>query len=351
MLHSDPSRNGKRLPRNWYTRVFSEVGDDVVETRSPDLALGERAYDVRVPIEVHGREVGEYHAGFDIRWFDGQIEESQDVFVRRRLLFISGVLLIVLLASTSLFYIASHSISLRRAVDSASLERATEVGKLAGGLAHEIRNPLQAIRINLHALRNVHEQKGELSEEEITKALEQSTREIGRIEHLMQELVGFATPSEPRNDPIDLTSEIQGVVEFIQQEMLRHNIELRTRLPNHPVWVSMDQGRLRQIMLNLLQNAQQAMEDGGHIDIELLRRRGRVEILVADDGPGINEKDRTQIFEPFFSTRSDGTGLGLALIKRFIDEIEGEIHHETNHQGGATFHIVLKEASLPRKTQ
>ncbi len=159
LLHSDPSRNGKRLPRNWYTRVLSAVGDDVVETYSPNLALGERAYDVRTPIEVHGREVGEYHAGFDISWFDRLIGESESSFVRRRLLFIGSVLLIVLLASTSLFYIASHSISLRRAVNSASLERATEVGKLAGGLAHEIRNPLQAIRINLHALRNVHKQK------------------------------------------------------------------------------------------------------------------------------------------------------------------------------------------------
>jgi signal transduction histidine kinase len=339
-----------RLARNWYTRVLLEVGGDVVETDSTALAQGELAYDVRVPIEVNGREVGEYHAGFDRSWFDKRIGESQDVF-GRLLLFIGGVLLIVLLASTSLYYIASHSISLRRAVDSASLERATEVGKLAGGLAHEIRNPLQAIRINLHALRNVHDHKAQLPDEEITKALDQSTREIGRIEHLMQELVGFATPSEPRNDPIDLSSEIQGVVEFIEQEMLRHNIELRTRLPSHPVWVKLDQGRLRQIMLNLLQNAQQAMESGGgRINISLAQHRGHVEISIADDGPGINEKDRTRIFEPFFSTRNDGTGLGLALVKRFIDEVDGDLHCEPNRQGGATFHIVLKEASPPRKT-
>lgn len=347
LLHSDSSREGKRLPSEWYDRVVLEVGEDVFQTRNTMLAMGKPAYDVRVPIEVGAREIGAYHTGFDITWFENSTGEKQSAFLRGRSLLIGFVLLIVLLATTSLYYIASHSLSLGRAVDSASLDRATEVGRLAAGLAHEIRNPLHAFQLNLHTIRRAHEQKVELAPEEMTKLLEQSTREIERIETLMQQLVGFAAPEQPRDEVIDLTSEIQEVVEFIEQEMLAHNIQLKMRLPNGPVRLRMDRGRLRQIMLNLLQNAQQAMEAGGNIEVELATRRGRVEIKVSDDGPGVDEDDRQRMFDPFFSTKSDGTGLGLALVKRFIDEVEGEIHYEAGANGGAVFRIVLPESRRP----
>jgi two-component system sensor histidine kinase HydH len=221
------------------------------------------------------------------------------------------------------------------------------VGKLAAGLAHEIRNPLHAIQLNLHSFRRVHEQKAELPPDEITKMLEESSREIDRIEQLMQQLIDFATPDEPRDQLIDLTSEIQDIVEFIRQEILDTKIEIQARLPRGPVWARMDRGRLRQIMLNLLQNAQQAMEEGGKIEVGLTRRRALIEITVADSGPGIREEDRQRIFEPFFSTKLEGTGLGLALVKRFIDEVDGQIHCDANSDGGVTFRIELPEASSP----
>ena len=87
------------------------------------------------------------------------------------------------------------------------------------------------------------------------------------------------------------------------------------------------------------------------VDVGNPVRRGQVAISVADDGRGIKEKDQTRVFEPFFSTKQNGSGLGLALIKRFVDDNDGEIHCETNCQGGVTFQIDLKEASPPRRTQ
>lgn len=349
LLHSDPTRNGKRLASNWYDRVLFDVGEDVFETESPVLAPGVRCYDVRLSIELNEREVGAYHTGCGVNWFEAWTDDKQTLILRRRLLMIAGVLVIVLLATTSLYYIAAHSIMLRRSAASASLDHATEVGKLAGGLAHEIRNPLHAIQINLHSLRRVHDGRADLSEEEIANMLDQSTNEIGRIDQLMHQLVGFATPDEPQKEVIDVSAKIRDVADFIQQEMLDNNVELHVHLPPHPVNVQMDQGRLRQIMLNLLQNAQQAMEEGGRIDVGLSQRRGHVEITVTDNGPGIPDEDRDQIFEPFFSTKHDGTGLGLALVKRFVNESDGEIHYDSNSQGGATFRIVLREARPPRR--
>lgn len=347
LLHRDPSHEGERLPSNWYDRVLTEIGDDVVETRDSVLVAGQRAYDLRMPIRYEGSEVGSYHAGFDVGWFEQWASEKQMSFLRRHILVIGGVLLVVLLATTSLYYIATHSIVLRRAVDAASIERATEVGKLAAGLAHEIRNPLHAIQLNLHSFRRVHQQQAEMPPEEISKMLDQSTREIGRIEQLMQELVGFATPDEPRHEVIDVVREIRDVVDFIQQEMIDRNVEINMQLEDQPVCVNIDRGRLRQIMLNLLQNAQQAMQDGGRIEIGLSRRRGRIEITVTDNGPGIPDADHERIFEPFYSTKSNGTGFGLALVKRFVEQVGGNICCENNAGGGVTMKIELHEAQGP----
>jgi signal transduction histidine kinase len=166
----------------------------------------------------------------------------------------------------------------------------------------------------------------------------------------MQQLVGFATSDNPRTKVCDLTSEILAVVDFIQLEMLDNRIEVRTHLPSSVIRAQIDQGRLRQIMLNLLQNAQQVMNDGGRIDVNLKRRRGMAEIAVSDSGPGVANEDLERIFEPFFSTRSDGTGLGLALVKRFVDEVDGEIECESNPQGGATFRIRLHAATASQRS-
>jgi signal transduction histidine kinase len=344
LLHSNAAQEGRRLPRHWYTRTLDEGDDDVVETRSPALTLNEPAYDVRIPVVVDQRELGEYHAGIAVDWFDGWTSEKQSSFLWRRFLLVGGVLLILLTATTSLYFIASNSIALRRAIDSASVERASEVGKLAAGLAHEIRNPLHAIQLNLHSFRRAQQHSDELPPDEMTKMLDESTREIERIERLMRQLVGFATPDASRNGGVDLPSEIGNVVDFIQQEMLEQNVEIATNLPGVPLRAQMDRGRLRQIMLNLLQNAEQAMQGGGRITISVARRRRRLEVVVADDGPGISEEDRKRIFEPFYSTKQDGTGLGLALVKRFVDEVDGRIRCEANEQGGATFRIALRES-------
>lgn len=347
--HSKSELIGKQLSRQWYDRLASEAGDWVVETRSIALTDGEEALDVRVPIVLNDQEVGEYHAGFDTAWFDRWTASHEGVFLRRRTLLVGAVLIIVLLAATSLYYIATHSVFLRRAVNSAQLERTAEISQLAAGLAHEIRNPLHAIRLNLHTFGRSQGNESTLDPDELRSMLDQSNREIERIDRLMQELVSFATPEHPRDELIDLKAELKGVVDFIDQEMIRNDVEVETQLPAQPVFVRIDSGRLRQILLNLLHNAAEASSSGGKIVVAVGARSGVVELSVADNGHGISDEDRTRIFEPFFTTKSDGTGLGLALVKRFVDEADGEIHCEQNPGGGTIFRIRLENQTNTRK--
>jgi signal transduction histidine kinase len=340
LAHNDQAKIGERLARDWYEQVLFEVAHDVVRTRNPALSSGKPAYDVSVPIEFNTHEIGEYHIGLSVDQFEQQTAELQATFLWRRFPLIGGVLMIFLVATTSLYHIARRATKLDHAVRAATIERATEVGKLAAGLAHEIRNPLHAIQLNLHAFRKVHEGAAELEAEEISRMLAQSSREISRIEQLMQELVGFATPAEPADESIDLNEELRNVAEFLEQEMLDRDIELRLCLPCQRLEARMDRGRLRQIVLNLLQNAQQAMTDPGRIELTLSTAKGGwAEIAVRDSGPGIPEAHRQQVFEPFYSTKSKGTGLGLALVKRFVEEVNGQVSCEENSDGGSTFRI------------
>lgn len=344
LLHSDSARVGKRLDADWYEEHADDLGDGVVRTTSSILGTGETAYDLQVPISVHGTVVGTYHAGVGLKQLSDRLAPHQREFWQRLAVLVSGVLLIGLLATTSLYYIAAHSIALRRSLDDRSLQKATEVGSLAAGLAHEIRNPLHAIQLNLHTLRRAEKRGEQLQPSDMHTLLEECIREIDRIDQLMHQLVGFATPERPRDEIVNLTRELSSIVDFLCHELMRSSIKVALQLPPHPVTVQMDSGRLRQVMLNLIQNAQQALVQEGQLRISLRRQRRTAEILVADDGPGILPEVRQHIFEPFFSTKQEGTGLGLALVKRFVEEADGEIDCVENEWGGTTFRIVLPVA-------
>jgi signal transduction histidine kinase len=330
--------------------MLTATGDNVVQTASQVLAAGLPAYDIRVPIVVDHREVGEYHVGFDVDWFGEQATRQQNLFLRRRMLGVSGVLVIALLAATSLFYIAAHASTLRRAMSVAHLERATEIGQLAAGLAHEIRNPLHAIRLNLYAMGRMDEQGcPKLSAAERRKVLAESAREIDRVERLMHELVGFGGPNEPQAALVDLKSEIESMLDFTRQKLVRQEIKSRTNFPAGPVWVLVDPSRLRQLLLNLLRRAEQALAGSGQIDVTISQTSSRVLLRVADDGPEIPEADRERVFDPFYSTANYGSGLGLALAKRFVEEAEGSIKCEANVPRGTVVCIDLPRAAGPKK--
>jgi len=349
IVHSDPDRAGGTLDRDWYDRRATEVGESVVETRSDALTAGEQALNVRIPIVLGDCEVGEYHAGFDLPSFNQWSAARESDFLRQRTLLVGVVLLIVLLAAASLYYIATHSVFLRRAVSTAHLEHHAEVSQLAAGLAHEIRNPLHAIRLNLHTFQRAQTQGSILDADELATMLDQSSREIDRIDRLMQELVGFATPEGRRDEVTDVKVELQGVIDFIDQEMVRSDIEVSTEFPRCAALVQFDPSRLRQIMLNLLHNAAAAVESNGRITVAVVLRSGCVEVTVADNGPGISDTDKERVFEPFFTTKSDGTGLGLALAKRLVEEAQGEIYCEDNPSGGTIFRMRLPEQSKPQR--
>jgi signal transduction histidine kinase len=345
VLHSKPALQGQRLEQHWYDRIARDAGSDVYEVMDSILSDNKHAYDIRVPILMNDREIGGYHEGLSAAWFNEATADRERAILWRWVAVIGGILIVVIAATASLLSLARRSLFLGEQVHLAKFQHLDQVEKLAGGIVHEIRNPLHAFRLNLHALRRMHEGRAEFSQEEVTAILEESNREIERVERLLQELLGYACPDKPREETIDVASEVRSTLNFLNQDLTKSGVEVHADIENSPLLVHMDSGRLRQVMLNLLMNAKDVVPGKGNIFVKVAGTNAKARITVTDNGPGIKQKNITRVFDPFFSTKKNGSGLGLAIVKRFVEEVNGTITVASNGQGGASFCVELPEAS------
>lgn len=343
VVHSRREFEGRTLKAPWYDRKIAEAGEDVVETTSAALGGGRRAFDVHLPIIVRQRRVATYHSGMDAGKFEESYDQAYDRIVSRWILVIAGVLAVVVLASLSLLHIARRTAALHQKLERDRLQRETELSQLMIGLAHEVRNPLNAIRLNLHMIGR-DAGGGRFSTEDWTSMVQESLEEVQRVDALIGEMLGFAPGRHELKENVDLAAEIPGAVKFVQHLLEQDQIELRQSLPAGETWVRFDRSRFRQLMLNLLNNAREAAGRGGWIEIGAKRARGGVELTISDSGPGIALKDRSRVFAPFYTTKETGVGLGLALVKRFVEEAGGQVTCEGDDAAASRFRIWLPEA-------
>jgi signal transduction histidine kinase len=155
-------------------------------------------------------------------------------------------------------------------------------------------------------------------------------------------MLGFVTPGELCCVDADVVEEVESTLRFVERDLDRSRIELAEDFPEHSVVANIDRDRFRQILLNLVINAKDALPEGGRLGLRV-RQRGRLaEVAVSDNGPGVKAKDRERIFEPFYSTKAHGSGLGLALVRRFVDDLGGRIWCEAGENGrGTTFRMEI----------
>jgi two-component system sensor histidine kinase HydH len=329
---------------------------ELVELTHDVLTLGRRALDMRVPIREQGgagRVLGIYHTGLNADWLDEKVAIERSTRARFWALVISGMSSLVLLSSIVVVRVTQHTARLEHEIEAANARRVSEMHELVLGIAHEIRNPLNAIRLNLHTVGQVFRDEAALGDEEIATMLDEMEGEVARLETLMREMLGFVRPGGQEPAALDVTEEVQRTLTILRTNLEQRRIEVQLDIADAPCVVTMEAPRLRQVLINLLKNASEALADGGLIEISVHNVRGRVEILVSDDGPGIAPEDRERVFVPFFSTKPSGTGLGLALARKFIEEAGGEIACETGDlRRGCRFRIALPSAvsAVPQET-
>ena len=219
-------------------------------------------------------------------------------------------------------------------------ERLAALGRLAGGLAHEVRNPLGIVRATAQLLAAKLQDQANLRR--YTDVL---THEADRIERLIGELLAYATPRVPQPAPLDAVAFAEELAGSFSPYAEQHGVQLRVSADPVRLAVCADREQLRQAVLNLLLNAVQASSPGQIVELRCAATAGHVCFGVRDHGGGIPLEIRGRIFDPFWTTRDDGTGMGLAVVARIVADHGGSVEVEDAPGGGALVTLCLRRSS------
>lgn len=248
----------------------------------------------------------------------------------------AGAFCTLLLALIAAAY-AYHRLVLleRRARDA---ERLAELGALTGGLAHELKNPLSTVQLNLQLLKEDLDAHNPAYGRLINR-LDTVHRETSRLRDILDDFLRFAGRIELHRQPVELNAMLQDLVDFFMPQAQVHRVQLR--LKRHPtdVIAPIDARLLKQAVLNLMINAIQAMPEGGELILSVSERGRFAEIDVIDTGPGIAPEDQSKIFGAYYTTKRGGTGIGLAMVKRVAEEHGGSIALRSEVGRGSDFTI------------
>ncbi len=208
-------------------------------------------------------------------------------------------------------------------------ERLAALGKMAAGVAHELRNPLSSIKGLALVLKSRFQEEN--SDRQTASILVQ---EVERLNRSISELLDYARPQQLRKEEFGIVPLLEKAVSLMRIDAETAGVELRTYFEEDLPLLNGDEDKLTQVLLNLILNGIQAMEDGGVLEIRAGATDKKIEIVVTDTGCGISEKDLSHVFDPYFTTKPDGTGLGMAMSVKIIEEHDGEIHlHSKVGQG------------------
>jgi PAS domain S-box-containing protein len=221
-------------------------------------------------------------------------------------------------------------------------ERLAALGRITAGVAHEVKNPLNSMRLWLE---NLKESLPPDSDSSAKQAVQVLDKEIDRLDAVVKRFLDFTRPMDVRLEPTQLAELLREVLEIAQPQMQKGNIQVAQLLPIDVPEVYVDRALLKQAVLNLVLNAGESMPSGGQLRLMLSRRGEMAEISVGDTGKGIPLEHRQKIFQLFFTTRPGGSGIGLASTFRIVQLLNGSIDFTTEVGKGTTFRIELPLAA------
>jgi two-component system sensor histidine kinase HydH len=225
---------------------------------------------------------------------------------------------------------------LRREIERS--RRLASVGRLAAGVAHEIRNPLSSIKGFATYFK---ERYQDIPQDQQTATI--MIQEVDRLNRVVSQLLEFARPVNIKPQPTNLNALIDDSIKLIENQAAQKDITIKTRISNQATEIMIDPDRLSQVLLNLYLNAIESMVSGDKLKIELSSNSEAdgIDIKISDTGCGISPKDLTKIFDPYYTTKSSGTGLGLAITHNIIEAIGGQIKVSSTQDKGTVFTIQI----------
>ena len=331
---------------------FPEFGDDVVLTQDSVYTGDLQVFDILIPISKSNTVVGTYHVGLPSNWLNNLIAKEQSSSRRAWTTVIIYTMAIVVLTGVVLHLQARRASFLESELNKAEERRLRELSMLMVGMAHEIRNPLNSIRLNLHTSERVFRGESPLGEHEVTDMLSESVREVERVDILIGQLLGYARIEDDGDVSANVTGEVQSAIQFIKKtlDLRAITVDFQNNSPSEVVL--MGSHRLRQILLNLMNNAVEAMPDGGRMKVTFETIDHRARLVIADSGKGVDERIRPRLFEPFVTTREMGTGMGLAIVRSMLESVGGAIQYQTSSSlGGAEFSLTFPIDRIHRRAK
>lgn len=225
------------------------------------------------------------------------------------------------------------------------LSQYAEIATLAGGLAHEIRNPLSTITLNLDLLLEDLAAGDSARERRMLQKVSALRKQCVQLERLLNDFLQFARVGSIEARPADLNALVEEFIEFYQPQARDLEIEISPHLAANLPAVNLDFRLFRQVLTNLSRNAQQAMPKGGVLELQTYCRGDRVILEIIDTGEGMTAETQSKMFDAFYSTKPDGSGLGLPTVRKIVEAHRGTIHCESEPGRGTRFSI-----SLPAST-
>jgi two-component system, sporulation sensor kinase E len=327
------------------------------------LLLANKAAERLLPIlggETQGRPLSDFIDDEEISSFLAESLEGHDKVVDREFT-LEGKGSRRTVAISILPLVSSGKIrgSLIRAVDvtekrarDSRLRRAESLASLAtmsANVAHEIKNPLASISIHLQLLKKSMKGKSELPTEAASKYVDVVSEEVERLNRIVVDFLFAVRPIDVEPEPTDPNEFLRGIAEFMRYELEEARISVILDLEEGVPEVPMDKRFMKQAILNLIKNAISAMPSGGSLSLSTRSAQDELRIEVADSGEGISEDRIQKIFEPYYTTRENGSGLGLTLVFKIVKEHRGEIQVQSEPGRGSAFTIVLPIPQGERK--
>lgn len=220
-------------------------------------------------------------------------------------------------------------------------ERLNAIRMLAAGVAHEIGNPLNALNIQLQLLERELRRLPEDSREGVMDLVAVARNEVTRLDHILTQFLRAIRPSKPQMAPERIEVLLKEALALLQQEIENRRIRIELDCPEVIPSLRVDKDQIKQVFFNLIKNALQAMTDGGALTIATTMTDTFVAIAFHDTGTGIAPEDLSHVFEPYYTTKPDGTGLGLMIVQRIVQEHGGKIDIQSGSQSGTTVTILL----------
>jgi signal transduction histidine kinase len=334
VAHTDPARVGQqeKEPLVLKAKMERQLLSQIVESSG-----GQRYFEVVKPVVVDESNLGFLKIGLSL----GPMEVAWHNSLRAIVILGLAVMTAGILGMAAIFHNQHAYMKEVRDLEAEVLhrERLSALGNLAATVAHEVRNPLNAISMGLQRLRT--EFQPTRDEDEYSHLTKLMLEEVYRLNSIVEQFLSLARPLEIKREELRLQDLLKELAELEEGNAQRSKTQIRVVVPPNLPPLKADREYLRQTLLNLILNGLQAMPDGGTLTLEAYTSNGNLLINVADTGAGIPQENLSRIFEPYFTTKAKGSGLGLAIARRIVEAHGGTIAVSSQAGEGCLFRISL----------